>query len=435
MSDSARDLLVRGVAAAKAGEKDQARFYLEWVLRTDSDRRQKMKAWLWLSEVSDSQAEKRDCLENVLAHEPSHPQARRGLSILDGRLDPTQVIDPNRQPVPPPDDSPQPAPARQFVCQQCGGKMAFTPDGKSLTCIYCNRHTSLHPTIQEGEMVQEHDFTVALATAKGHSRPMAMRSFKCQTCGVSFVVEPDALSLICPYCASAYVLELSQTRPLIPPEGIIPFNLTQEQAADAFALWLKEKRLRDQAQTTLPAGLYLPAWTFDVGGESQWRCQVLQRRFGGTSWIAESGNYPIFVDDVLIPASHTLPASLANTFHQFDLGGLTPYDSAYLASWPAEIYEISAADASLAARRQVWEKVRHKITTRSSIGIRHVKDLTFSSAGMVVEAFKLVLLPVWLAQYRVHDHTYKVLINGQTGAVHGEFPRSRLGQWLSDVLR
>lgn len=435
MSDSARDLLVRGVAAAKAGEKDQARFYLEWVLRTDSDRRQKMKAWLWLSEVSDSQAEKRDCLENVLAHEPSHPQARRGLSILDGRLDPTQVIDPNRQPVPPPDDSPQPAPARQFVCQQCGGKMAFTPDGKSLTCIYCNRHTSLHPTIQGGEMVQEHDFTVALATAKGHSRPMAMRSFKCQTCGVSFVVEPDALSLICPYCASAYVLELSQTRPLIPPEGIIPFNLTQEQAADAFALWLKEKRLRDQAQTTLPAGLYLPAWTFDVGGESQWRCQVLQRRFGGTSWIAESGNYPIFVDDVLIPASHTLPASLANTFHQFDLGGLTPYDSAYLASWPAEIYEISAADASLAARRQVWEKVRHKITTRSSIGIRHVKDLTFSSAGMVVEAFKLVLLPVWLAQYRVHDHTYKVLINGQTGAVHGEFPRSRLGQWLSDVLR
>ncbi len=432
MSQSARDLLVRGIAAAKARDKDQARFYLEWVLRTDSNRRQRIKAWLWLSEVSDSQAEKRDCLENILAHQPSHPQARRRLAILDGRLDPTQVIDPNHQPRP--DDSPRSVQARQFVCQQCGGRLAFSPDHKSLTCIYGNRHTPLYEAIEGGAVVEEHDLAVALATAKGHSRPMTMRSFKCQTCGVSFVIEPDALSLICPYCASAYVLELSQTRRLIPPEAIIPFNLTQEQAAAAFELWLKEKRLRDQAQTTLPAGLYLPAWTFDVGGEALWRGRVLERRFGGTRWIAESGRYPIFVDDVLILASHTLPASLAKTLHQFALGDLTPYDSAYLAAWPAEIYEITAADASLAARRQVWEKVRHTLSTRASPGIRHVKDLTFSSAGMVVEAFKLILLPVWIAQYRLQDHRYRVLINGKTGAVHGELPRSRLGQWFSDLL-
>ena len=434
MSDSARDLLVRGIAAAKSREKDQARFYLEWVLRTDSDRQQKIKAWLWLSKISDSPADKRECLENILAREPSHPQARRGLAILDGRLDPTQVIDPNPQPLPPSDGLPQPAQARQFVCQQCGGKMAFSPDHRSLTCIYCSRHTSLYHAIEEGAMVEEADFTVALATAKGHSRPMAMRSFTCHTCGVSFVVEPDALSLICPYCASAYVLELCETRPLVPPEGIIPFNLTQEQAADAFESWLREKRLRDQAKTILPVGLYLPAWTFDVGGEAQWRWPVLERRFAGPSWIAESGNYPIFVDDVLIPASHTLPASLAKALHHFNLAELTPYDPAYLAAWPAEIYQITAADASLAARRQVWEDVRHTIASRASMGMRHAKDLSFSSAGMVVEAFKLVLLPVWLAQYRLQDDRYKVLINGQTGAVHGEFPRSRLGKWLSHLL-
>jgi hypothetical protein len=428
MSDSARNLLVRGIAAAKARENDQARFYPEWVLRTDSDRRQKIKAWLWLSQVSDSQAEKRDCLKSILAHEPSHPQARRSVAILNGRLDQTHVIDPNHQPLPLPDDSPQPAHASQFVCHQCGGKMAFSSDGKSVTCICCNRHTSLYQAVEEGAMVEEHDFSVVPATAKGHSRPMAMRSFTCQKCGVSFVVDPHALSLICPYCAFAYVLELSETRRLIPPEGIIPFNLAQAQAADALESWLKEKRLRHQAQTILPAGLYLPAWTSDVGGEAQWRGRVLERRFGKTIRIAQSGNHPIFVDDVLIPASHTLPASLAKTLHQFDLGELTPHDSAYLASRPFEIYQITAADASLAARHQVWEKVRHTIATRASIGMRHVKDLTFSSAGMVVEAFKLVPLPVWIAQYRLQDNRYKVLINGQTGAVRGEFPRSRLGQ-------
>ena len=60
MSEGTRDLLVRGIAAAKAKDKDQARFYLEWVLRAEADRQQKVEAWLWLSEISDDPAEKRD---------------------------------------------------------------------------------------------------------------------------------------------------------------------------------------------------------------------------------------------------------------------------------------------------------------------------------------------------------------------------------------
>ena len=76
MSESVRALLVRGVAAAKTGQardKEEARFYLEWVLRRDdatSD--QKASAWLWLSQIEDDPKKKRDCLENVLAWDPAN---------------------------------------------------------------------------------------------------------------------------------------------------------------------------------------------------------------------------------------------------------------------------------------------------------------------------------------------------------------------------
>jgi DNA-directed RNA polymerase subunit RPC12/RpoP len=434
MSEGTRDLLVRGIAAAKAKDKDQARFYLEWVLRADADRQQKIEAWLWLGEISDDPAEKRDCLENILAHEPANPLARRGLAILNGRLDPAQVIDPDRQPPTPTlPEPPQPAKTRQFICQQCGGKLTFTPDGASLTCAYCNRRLTLYQAIEEGAMVEEQDFAVALATARGHTRPVAMQSFDCRGCGASFVRGPDVLSLTCPYCASAYVVELPQTRQLIPPEGIIPLAITQTEASDTLHRWLVEKGLRAETQTTQPGGLYLPAWTFDIGGEVQWRGQVLERREGGMSWSPQTGAYPLFYNDIVVPASHTLSADLAQEVSHFRIDGLVPYDVSYLADWPAEIYQISVADASLVARQQAWEQARRRVMS-ADLETGPLKDMTVSSAGIVVESFKLILLPVWVARYRCRSEDYSAVINGQTGNVKGETPRGGLQKWLAGVL-
>ena len=54
MSDGARDLLVRGIAAAKAGERAEARHYLEWALRQQPSSDEQLEAWLWLSDVSEA---------------------------------------------------------------------------------------------------------------------------------------------------------------------------------------------------------------------------------------------------------------------------------------------------------------------------------------------------------------------------------------------
>ena len=79
MSDEARDLLVYGIAAVNANDRDEARFYLEWVLRIDADLDQETEAWYYLSKITDDPVEKRKCLENVLAAYPNHGEARRDL--------------------------------------------------------------------------------------------------------------------------------------------------------------------------------------------------------------------------------------------------------------------------------------------------------------------------------------------------------------------
>lgn len=97
MSDSANDLLTHGVAAARSKDKEEARFYLEWTLRSEPDLEQETEAWYWLSYITDDPKEKRDCLENVLAISPKYPEARRDLAILEGRLKQEDILGQGRR--------------------------------------------------------------------------------------------------------------------------------------------------------------------------------------------------------------------------------------------------------------------------------------------------------------------------------------------------
>jgi hypothetical protein len=74
------DLLLReGIAAAKAGQHERARDLLMRVVEQDEEN---ALAWLWLSGVVDSLDDREICLENVLALDPDHDAARKGLAFV-----------------------------------------------------------------------------------------------------------------------------------------------------------------------------------------------------------------------------------------------------------------------------------------------------------------------------------------------------------------
>ena len=123
MSDGAHDLLVRGIAAAKAGERAEARHYLEWALRQQPSSDEQLEAWLWLSDVAEVRDEARRWLEEVLANDPHNPRALRRLAVLDGRLLRGDMIDPD-QPLPAPVLQDNPVDVERFACPTCGGPLA-----------------------------------------------------------------------------------------------------------------------------------------------------------------------------------------------------------------------------------------------------------------------------------------------------------------------
>ena len=425
MSEDTRDLLIRGIAAAKGKSKDEARFYLRWVLDApDAEPEQIVEAWRALGEVSDDPKEKRNCLEQVLAYNPADPEARRALALLDGRLKPEDIIDADHLPA----SAPQTAsPTRRYVCTHCGGKMAFTPDGNALTCEYCGQRQWLANVTDDGAILAEQDFTIALATAKGHSKPTATRTIKCQGCGASFVLAPDTISTMCAYCGSPYVAEQIETRELIEPEGVVPFGVDRDRALRAVLDWFRAEKLSLRGDPVLPNGVYLPAWTFDVAGEVAWNC--LQKE--NDLWLPASGNRVVYENDLLVAASHTLSATLTDEISAFPLESLVPYDARYLVDWAAETYEIAVSDASLVARWRIFDREK-QIVPRTFF--KPYKDLQISGARLAVESYKLILLPLWIAHYRMEGKQYTIVVNGHTGKLRGEKPRQGVRKLLSGWL-
>src|ERR1700690_2184821 len=174
IGDYSEDLLRSGIMEAKAGNKDSARRYLDRALYMSSDHDAIAETWFWISQLTDDPVEKRKALENCLSNDLQHARARRALAILDGKLKPDEIVDPDH--LPPAPEGLRQADAQRFICPKCGGRMIYAPDGHSLVCEYCaNSHT-----LQAGKGgTNEKDFIIAMATVRGHVKPLAQQVFHC----------------------------------------------------------------------------------------------------------------------------------------------------------------------------------------------------------------------------------------------------------------
>ncbi len=419
------DLLSRGRAAAKAGDAAEARRYLERCLNLTPPFDERMEALYWLAEVSTDPKEKRSCLEEILANNLGDARARRKLALLDGKLQQNEIVDPDHIPAPRADASPE-AVARAFTCPKCGGRRVFAPDGQTLVCEYCELQE--HIAAQRGEGNPDEDFVVAMATAKAQRKPVTARTITCSGCGSTFFLPPEIITQTCPYCARPYALEQVEVRDLDVPDGIIPFAVGEDAARSALRTWFQQNPLEGQPRVSRGQGIYLPAWMFTMGGQIEWSGRIYKNK----RWVPLSGSRVVGENELIVPATRKLAPEFQVVFQQFDLAGVQSFDLRYLANWSAETFQVSAADASLEARRQALARLSQDIEI-SEVD-QNIDSFSMRSANMLVSAYRLVLLPVWLSSYRLNEQRFDLVINGQNGRVLAQKPRKGISGWIHNLL-
>ena len=188
--------------------------------------------------------------------------------------------------------------------------MSFSPDGQVLVCEYCSRSQSL--TAHPGT-ANEKDFIVAMATAHGHDRPLAEQVFHCQGCGAEFILPANQLTATCVYCGSPHVVSLEKSKDLLAPDGILPHAFDQKHAVPLLVTWVEKNQIKPEKKVEWPRGLYLPIWTFDMGGGLDYTGEKVVQdevNFGRhqPTLARVTDTYPVLLHDFPIPASRKLSA-------------------------------------------------------------------------------------------------------------------------------
>ena len=123
-------LLSEGIRAAKSGQQDKARELLTQVLALNVGSE---LAWLWMSSVLETPAQRRECLLRVLKINPSNEVAQRGLAALDAQMSATKPAQVGRSAQQPHDSL---MPVQCPFCQQ-------QTDGTQQDCMVCGENIIL----------------------------------------------------------------------------------------------------------------------------------------------------------------------------------------------------------------------------------------------------------------------------------------------------
>jgi hypothetical protein len=279
---------------------------------------------------------------------------------------------------------------------------------------------------------------------------LVQRHFRCEACGAEVAIDADQRSYTCAFCDSTYVVEFSpQESDRQPPEFVIGFSITPEEAQEKFRQWLTESRwfrpgdLIAAKVVEKLRGVYLPFWSFSMLAESSWSATIGEywyrtetytttengktvtktRQVRETEWWPLSGQHHRYYSGYLISGSQGLGQRDAERIKPFYLNAMKRYRPYFLAGWLSEEYSITRPDALEICQNEFYRQEESNIGTflpgdtsgnlQVTTGFDHINS-------------DLVLLPIYLLSYNYKDTVYRFLINGQTGKMAGDKPLSKL---------
>jgi ribosomal protein S27E len=334
----------------------------------------------------------------------------------------------------------------RFLCENCGANMVFNPQNGLLTCPYC-AHTQ---EIKAEGAVEEKDYEQALQAGAQNLQPMAQDAMQvgCDSCGAIVVFTPPETARTCDFCGAKIVAQPKSADPLIAPEGVLPFRLTDKQANENLKNWINTRwfapsKLKDFARPDKLSSIYIPYWTYDAFSQTAYtgergehyyvtehyeeNGERKSRQVRHTRWHPAHGSVSRQFDDVCVPATRRLPKNYLDGLEPWDLHELKPYEPAYLSGHKAQTYEVTLLEGYEVFRQTAEGVIQTDV--RRDIG-GDEQRINYLSTQFSNITFKHLLLPVYAGAYRFNEKIFQIVVNGRTGEVQGDRPYS----WIKITL-
>ena len=149
-----------------------------------------------------------------------------------------------------------------------------------------------------------------------------------------------------------------------------------------------------------------------------------------TSFFAVTRGGMIAFADVPVDGSTKMADDLLESIEPFDLSEAVDFQTAYLAGYLADKYDVDAEQSMQRAN----ERIRKSTEDAFASTVQGYMTVTTESSSIRLEngTVKYALLPVWLLNTTWNGQQYTFAMNGQTGKMVGNLPMDKAAyrKWL-----
>lgn len=336
---------------------------------------------------------------------------------------------------------------KEFECPCCGGAIEFNIEIQKPKCPYCDTEFELKTLEDYDDDIrsggdEKLDWETAAGAEWEEGETEGMRVYICRSCGGEIIGDDTLAASKCPYCDNNIVIK-GQFAGDLKPDYVIPFKLDKKAAKEAYLRHVTGKKLlpkvfKDRNHIDEIKGLYVPFWLFDSDADADARYRATKVHswsdpnyiYTKTSFFSISRKGDIGFEKIPVDGSTKMADELMESIEPFDFSGAVDFQTAYLAGYIADKYDVGSEESVSRANERVRktaeaafaETVKGYTTVRpEAVNVR----LTNGSA-------KYALYPVWILNTTWEDKKYTFAMNGQTGKFVGDLPLDKKAykKWL-----
>ncbi len=353
----------------------------------------------------------------------------------------------------------------EYKCPACGGALEFDPTIQKMKCPYCDSVFAMEElagkdeqlntaegTVQtgpDGEPMNPEDaaplpedqlnWNTDAGSAWDSGETAGMKVYVCNSCGGEIVGDETTAATSCPFCGNPVVMMGNFTGAL-KPDLVIPFKLDKKAAKDALRMHARSKKMApklfsDEQHLDEIKGIYVPYWLFDSSADVQLRFRATRSR----AWSDRNYNY-VETEEFLVDRGGSMsfeavPAdgpskmddTLMESIEPFDVSEAVPFQTAYLAGYLADKYDVTAEQSVERANERIRKTA--EMTFAEQVQGYETVRLDSSSIQLRDSRVRYALYPVWLLNTSWKGSKYTFAMNAQTGKFVGDLPVDKGAYW------
>lgn len=336
---------------------------------------------------------------------------------------------------------------KEYKCPACGGAIEFDSSSQKMKCPYCDTEFEIDALkAYEDSVSDEKPDEMVWETQAGgqwqEGETDSMRVYTCQSCGGEIVADETMGASSCPFCGNPVIMTEAFAGSL-KPDYVIPFKRDKKAAKKAYEEFISGKPLlpkvfKEQNHIDEIKGIYVPFWLFEADAHGNIRYKATRTRvwsdkdynYTRTSFYAVFREGDVGFVNVPVDGSSKMPDDMMESIEPFDFKEAVDFQTAYLAGYMADKYDVTADESIGRANDRVRESTqqafRQTISGYDSVIPEHVNIALKNGKA------KYALYPVWMLNTTWKGKQFTFAMNGQTGKMTGDLPVDKKAymRWL-----